>query len=111
MGSRRGEENHVIAVTRQATGTCRLSEDALATVAVDGIAKTLSAATKATLPVSPSSRLATRKRRRELLILFPREKTSSKSCFDLMVFILCYLDGELVTALGTTTSEHQHGRP
>ena len=23
-----------------------------------------------------------------------------------MVFILCYLDGELVTALGTTTSEH-----
>ena len=23
-----------------------------------------------------------------------------------MVFMLCYLDGELVTALGTTTSEH-----
>lgn len=41
MGSRRGEENHVIAVTRHVTGTCRLSEDALATVAVDGIAKTL----------------------------------------------------------------------
>ena len=39
MGSRRGEENHVIAVTRHVTGTCRLSEDALATV--DGIAKTL----------------------------------------------------------------------
>ena len=54
----------------------------------------------------PWSRLATRMRRRELLILFPREKTSSKSCFDLMVFMLCYLDGELVTALGTTTSEH-----
>ena len=41
MGSRRGEENHVIAVGRHVTDAGGLAEDALAPVPVDGVTKTL----------------------------------------------------------------------